>query len=560
MDQRTLLYVSLLFMSFLIWQAWQLDHAPKPEPTAVETAQVDSTAPVSSSSGEDLPEASSAGSQANVIPSANAVGGQLITVKTDVYDIVLSTVGGDVVAVKLPQYPVSLEQKDQPFTLLSQNTPRYMAQSGLIHDKMGGLDQSSRAPNHYAVYSSEATAYTLQDGQDSLEIKLSWNDGNGIFVDKIFTFRRGEYVINVRHAVRNDSEQPWVGRQYRQLRHGPATDTDGSRFLYTFTGGGYYTDKFNKIEFEDMRTEPVNIDVPVGGWVSIVQHYFLSAWFTPNEQAAQDFLYSKVVSSTGNDEYILGMRSDAKSIAPGATDTFETRLYTGPKRQQELEKLTKGLELTIDYGIFTIFSKPIFWLLAKIHALVGNWGWAIILLTIMIKLAFYRLSAASYRSMAKMKTVAPKLQEVRDKYGSDKQAQQQAMMELYKKEKINPLGGCLPILIQIPVFIALYWVLLESVELRQAPWMLWIKDLSIKDPYFVLPLLMGITMFIQQKLNPPPPDPMQAKLMMALPFVFTVFFAFFPAGLVLYWFVNNLLSILQQWNITRNLEKEPTKA
>lgn len=560
MDQRTLLYVSLLFISFLVWQAWQLDNAPQPITPAVEAGQTVPAGSVASiaaaQTGDDLPEANSASIAGEQPGQASSANGQLITVKTDVYDIVLNSVGGDILSVELPGYPVSLTQKDTPYVLLQKNHPRYMAQSGLIHDRVANQDLSSKAPNHYALYSSDSTSYVLEDGQDALNVVLSWTDGAGINVTKTFKFKRGQYFIDVEHTINNGSAEAWIGRQYRQIRHGPAIDSDGSKLLYTFTGGAYYTDKYNKVEFDDLREEPVNIEVPAGGWISVVQHYFISAWYTLADQPEKNLLYSKVVNTPNSEEYILGMRSDAATVAPGASETFNSQFYAGPKKQSELETLGKGLELTVDYGIFTIFSKPIFWMMTKIHSIVQNWGWSIILLTIMIKLAFYRLSASSYRSMAKMKAVGPKLQSVREKHGSDKQAQQAAMMELYKKEKINPLGGCLPIVVQIPVFIALYWVLLESVELRQAPWMLWIEDLSIKDPLYILPVIMGISMFVQQKLNPPPPDPMQAKLMMALPFVFTVFFAFFPAGLVLYWVVNNLLSISQQWYITKNLANE----
>jgi YidC/Oxa1 family membrane protein insertase len=290
----------------------------------------------------------------------------------------------------------------------------------------------------------------------------------------------------------------------------------------------------------------------------MMQHYFLSAWL-PNDPKAENFLYSKVVTAGGAQEYLIGSRSSATTIPAGERGTLSSRFYAGPKLQNDLEKLAPGLELTVDYGILTIISKPLFWLLSTIHSVVGNWGWAIILLTILIKAVFYKLSEAGFRSMAKMKNVAPKLKSLKERYADDKQGYQQAMMDIYKKEKINPLGGCLPILIQIPVFISLYWVLLEAVELRQAPWMLWIKDLAIKDPFFILPLLMGISMFIQQKLNPPQPDPMMQKMLTAMPIVFTVFFAFFPAGLVLYWFVNNLLSITQQWFITRAIEQEAKK-
>ena len=320
-----------------------------------------------------------------------------------------------------------------------------------------------------------------------------------------------------------------------------------------YVGTAYFDEKYEKLKFKDIAEEDLDKDI-TGGWVSMVEHYFISAWI-PESQQDKEKVYAKALGTVSQPEYSIGLRSASQTIAAGQTGSFKTRFYAGPKLHDRLAKIAPGLDLTSDYGIFTVIARPIFWLLRKINTFVGNWGWSIIFLTILIKLAFYKLSETSYRSMANMRQLAPKLQALKERCGDDKQKYQQAMMELYKQEKINPMGGCLPILIQIPVFISLYWVLLEAVELRQAPWMLWIKDLSIMDPFFILPILMGASMFIQQKLNPPPPDPIQAKLFMALPFVFTVFFAFFPAGLVLYWFANNLLSIAQQWVITRRVER-----
>jgi YidC/Oxa1 family membrane protein insertase len=335
------------------------------------------------------------------------------------------------------------------------------------------------------------------------------------------------------------------------LQRAKPIEDSANKFIYTYTGGAIYSEekKYEKIKFDDIAEADLNRDIK-GGWLAMLQHYFVSAWVPPAEQVHH--YYSKALK-TGR--FVLGAYSPNKTVSAGEQVNFESRFYAGPKLQHQLEAISKGLELTADYGWLTIIAKPIFWVLEKIHGIVQNWGWSIILLTVLIKLAFYKLSETSYKSMANMKKVAPRLQTLKERYGDDKQRLNQAMMEMYKKEKINPLGGCLPMLVQIPVFISLYWVLLEAVELRQAPWIFWIQDLSIKDPYFVLPLLMGITMFIQQKLNPAPPDPMQAKIMMSLPIVFTVFFAFFPSGLVLYWFVNNLLSILQQWYITKKIEE-----
>jgi YidC/Oxa1 family membrane protein insertase len=334
------------------------------------------------------------------------------------------------------------------------------------------------------------------------------------------------------------------------MRGIPGEGGVGSQFLYTYTGGAIYTpeEKYEKISFEDMESSKLSMEVK-GGWVGMLQHYFLGAWVPPAEET--DHFYSNVLPGQ---RYVLGAYTPSISLAAGGSHIFSSGFVAGPKLQDELEAIAPGLDLTVDYGWLTVLAKPIFWLLKSIQGVVLNWGWSIILLTLIIKLVFFKLSETSYKSMANMRKMTPRIQALKDRYGDDKQRLNQAMMEMYKKEKINPLGGCLPILVQIPVFIALYWVLLESVELRQAPWILWLQDLSIKDPYYVLPIIMGISMFIQQKLNPAPPDPMQAKIMMSLPFVFTIFFAFFPSGLVLYWVTNNILSIAQQWYITRQIE------
>lgn len=555
-SQRPFLYLSLLFLGFLVWQAWQTDHAPPPpvvEATSGNPAVGSAQQPVSV--GADVPESSAASvsSQAVPIASAPAVSNAtLVHVKTDVLDVTISTRGGDIVSLKLPSYPISLKQKDTPLEFLSAEEP-YIAQSGLLHDKTG-INAASRAPNHYAIYENAQSSYELTD-QNELKVPLRWISEDGVAIEKVFTFRPGQFVIDVDYQIQNGSATDWVGRQYNQLRRGEITSESSMLAPTSYTGGAYYTGKFEKLKFDDMQEEPLNQTV-TGGWVSMLQHYFVSAWI-PSSAEQSSKLYSKVVSGTTGNEYILGMSSaDSNLIAAGQTGSFSSRLYAGPKLQDDMAKLIPGLELTIDYGIFTIFSKPLFWLLSHIHGLVGNWGWAIIFLTILIKVVFFKLSEASYRSMAKMRKVAPKIKSLKDRFGADKQGHQKAMMELYKKEKINPLGGCLPILIQIPVFIALYWVLIEAVELRQAPWALWIQDLSIKDPFFILPVIMGVSMFVQQKLNPPQPDPMMQKMMMAMPFVFTIFFAFFASGLVLYWVVNNLLSISQQWYITRSIENE----
>ena len=560
-NQRSLLYIALAFTGFLLYQAWVTDHAPVPPPQAEDTNTAAKTEEATlPTSGDDIPQAGEGAAPPVEVPTAEKKDiAPTIKVVTDVLEVEISTQGGDIVSVNLPTYPVSLEKKDTPFQLLHREPSTYIAQSGLLHEKQTDIDHLKRAPNHYAKFAAAQSEYKLEEGAEELKVPLAWETSEGIFVGKVFTFKRGKFLVDLDYQIENKSSSPWVGRQYNQIRHS-AIDSDGGSMRMgarSFNGAAYYTEKYNKLAFSDMAEEPLKQEV-TGGWVSMMEHYFLSAWL-PNDPLSKNRLTSKVLSSNGAEEYLISMRSSPITIQAGESGELSSRFYAGPKLQNDLEKLAPGLELTVDYGILTIISKPLFWLLSTIHSAIGNWGWSIILLTILIKAVFFKLSAASYRSMAKMKSAAPKLKSLKERYGDDKQAYQKAMMDMYKKEKINPLGGCLPILIQIPVFISLYWVLLEAVELRQAPWMFWIKDLALKDPFFVLPLMMGITMFAQQKLNPPQPDPMMQKMLTMMPIVFTVFFAFFPAGLVLYWFVNNLLSIGQQWAITKGIEKEAKK-
>ena len=546
-NQRPLLIIALVTVLFLIWQAWEVDYGPKPAPVVADVTSDTPAAPT------DIPSAVTA--EPGAVPAASAavaVERKQIRVVTDVLDVLIDTQGGTVLRADLPTYPVSIDEPDVPVRILDHLDQRYVAQSGLRHTEVAGQDTLALAPTHHALYQAEQDEYRLAAGNDTLEVPLTWTGENGVTVTKVFTFRRGDFLVDVTHRVENRGSEVWTAQQYRQLRQGPAGDSDGSQFLYTFTGAAYFDDAFRKLKFEDMPDEPLDQDI-TGGWAAMLQHYFLSAWVPAADET--NHFYSMALSEGGKSDYIIGLRSTPVSVEPGASATFSTAFYTGPKIQSRLEEIAEGLDLSVDYGMFTIFAKPLFWLLELIHGWIGNWGWAIIAVTVLIKLAFYKLSATSYRSMANMRKVQPKMAALKERYGDDKQKLNQALFDLYKKEKINPLGGCLPILVQIPVFIAFYWMLLEAVELRQAPFMFWIQDLSTKDPYFVLPILMGITMIAQHKLNPQPLDPVQAKVMMILPIVFTVFFAFFPAGLVLYWFVNSLLSIAQQWVITRKIEK-----
>ncbi|MGD8514471.1 MAG: membrane protein insertase YidC [Granulosicoccaceae bacterium] len=535
---RTLLYISLALVLFLIWQAWERDYGQLAQP---EPAKAVSPQAVPS---EDLPTAPAVTGAATAIegvqrPPIEAPQSKRIHVTTDVFDIEIDTMGGDLRKVDLVKYPVSVDTPDQPFRLMTDEQANlFISQSGLLGDN---------APKHTAVYQSTADSYAMRDGEDTLAVTLEWRGENGVKIEKVYTFTRGKYDIDVEYRVHNSGNAAWNGRFYRQLKRAYAERE--SKFLYTFTGAVVSSpeEPYEKFDFDDMRDKNLARDIK-GGWVAMIQHYFIAAWTGDEGQA--NHVYTK---ATANDQFVVGMVANPTQVAAGQTATIKAKMFVGPKLQNELEALAPHLELTVDYGWLTVLAKPIYWLMKQIHGLLGNWGWSIIILTLLIKLVFYKLSETSYRSMARMRKMQPRLQQLKERFGDDKQGMQQAMMKLYKEEKINPFGGCLPILIQIPVFIALYWVLLESVELRQAPFVLWIKDLSTPDPYFVLPIVMGVTMILQQKLNPSPLDEMQKKIMMMLPIMFTVFFLFFPAGLVLYWTANNILSIAQQWVITKRV-------
>lgn len=546
---RIFLFMALAFLGMLIYQAWQEDYGPRRdaevpaeslaanEQPAVDTPDAPSHADIDSAAPSVPGEASqttNGGTQAS-----------LVRINTDMLELVVDTRGATIVDARLVKYPVAVDKPEVKYRLLSQRPSDYfILQSGLL-----GSDKA-RTPTHEAVFASDAQEYRLSDGDDSLSVDFVWTGEDGVRVTKRYTFNRGTHAITLDHIVDNASPTAWTGREYRQLQRGERTD-DGNVFMYTYTGGAIYTqeEKYQKYDFDDLGAGKLDVDAK-DGWVSMIQHYFLAAIVPPRGEL-QHF-YGKGLA---NGRAVIGAYTPAKTVAPGASDSFTGTLFVGPKLQAELEQLAEGLDLTVDYGWLVFIAKPMYWVLDKIQGFVHNWGWTIIIFTMLIKLAFFKLSETSYRSMANMRKLTPRIQALKDRYGDDKQRMQQAMMEMYKTEKINPLGGCLPMLVQIPFFIALYWVLLESVELRQAPWILWIDDLSIKDPFFVLPLIMGASMWVQQKLNPPPPDPMQAKIMMALPIVFTAMFAFFPAGLVLYWVINNLLSIAQQYVITKRIEE-----
>ena len=553
-DSRLFLYGALAVLAFLVWQTWEQERAPAPVAATADGAAPKARPPAPEEEERDVPAARAADVPA---PVARAAGGERIRVRTDVLELLLDTRGGSVVQVDLPRFPVSLDRPDAPVRLLYADEETYTAQSGLTHDAVAGVDHRDRAPTHKAVYHAERLDYDFRGADAPRAVALRWRGPDGLEVRKTYRFAPGSYLIGVEHELRNGSAGEWVGRQYRQLRRSAGRAPDRTSALFgntqalSFIGAAYHdAETYHKLSFDDLEEQEF-AQTYTDGWIALLQHYFVSAWIPARGEA--EHYYTRVIRGDRYPEYIIGMHSPAARVAPGGRAEFATQLYVGPKEQNRLAAIADGLDLTVDYGILTVLSKPLFWVLDWIYALVGNWGWAIVLLTVLIKLAFYKLSETSYRSMAKMRKFAPRFQQLRERYADDRAKLNEAMMKLYREEKVNPLGGCWPILVQIPVFIALYWVLLESVELRQAPFVGWVQDLSVRDPYYVLPVLMGASMIVQTKLNPTPPDPFQAKLMMALPVVFTVFFLFFPAGLVLYWLVNNLLSIAQQWYIIRRM-------
>ena len=554
-NSRLFLIAAMIFVGMLLWQQWQADYVYQ-QPINISEQQTGADTGLSADLPDigDLPDIADSPSGMQSTTNGQQVvqaaqGGRIILVDTDVLQARIDSRGGVLRSLKLKKYPTSLESPDDWLELVhSQADSSHILQSGL-------RNKEDIAPTHHSEYQASRSEYRLQDGEQDLLVPLTWQQ-DGITVTKTYHFKRGNYLVEVNHRVENNSQQDWQGSEYRQIQR--TRPLDESRLLYTYTGSVYYNEetKYEKVDFDDMEDSQLKVEAK-GGWIAMIQHYFLSAWVPKQDET--NLVYSIANTKRNPATYTIGMRSQNQTVAPGGSGEFSSQLFVGPKIVKRLEEISPGLDLTVDYGVLTFLSKPLYWLLDWYHSFVGNWGVAIILLTFTVKAVFYKLSETSYRSMAKMRKVSPRLKTLKERYGDDRQKMNQAMMELYKTEKINPMGGCLPILVQIPVFIALYWALLESVDLRQAPFILWINDLSVRDPYFVLPVIMGISMIIQQRLNPPPPDPIQAKIMMALPFVFSIFFAFFPAGLVLYWVVNNTLSITQQWIITKRIEAGATK-
>jgi YidC/Oxa1 family membrane protein insertase len=478
---------------------------------------------------------------------------ELLTVTTDVLKVGIDLTGGTLVSAELLDYPQELIFPEIKVNLLSRSgEDLFIAQSGLL--------SREAAPNHTSIYSSNSMRYSL-DNAEELRVPLTWKSDDGISVTKTFIFKRGDYDVSVRHTLTNNSGKTWEGSRYEQLQRAVPGEQEDGGFTnpgrYSFFGIGFYSpdEKLEKLDFDEVASEPYKRSFP-GGWLAMIQHYFFTAWIPPNEQV--NSYSTQVYSPSGLPRYIARAVSPAVNINSGESHEFQSRIYVGPKLQDVLNDIAPGLRHTVDYGIFTVFSKPLFWLMSAIHKLVNNWGWSIVLLTVLIKLLFFKLTEAQYRSMARMRKLQPRIEQLKERYGDDRQRMSQAMMEMYKTERVNPLGGCLPILIQIPIFIALYWVLLESVELRQAPFILWIDNLSEKDPYFILPLLNAVFMMLTQRLTPTAGmDPMQRKIMQFMPVGFSIMFAFFPAGLVLYWATNAGLSLAQQWYITRKIDAAP---
>lgn len=539
-NQRLLLFVVFSFSILLLWDAWREKEAPPQTAPATQAVQQNTQAAVVD---KDVPAAAAIATTQTAQPAGGLQSGARAIVKTDVLEVEIDANGGDLRRARLPGY-YEVDHPTQTLTLLTDKTAatRYVVQSGLLNVQKGLL------PNHKDVFELAGGTYQLTG--DSLSIPLVWNNPQaGIRVEKTYVFRRGSYEVELIQKITNNSTTPVQVESYGQLVRHDQPPQGESKFLYTFTGPAVYTDeaKFQKLAFGDIADGEAEFQKSAkDGWVGMLQHHFVSAWL-PRQGAERTYFAEKL----DTDLYSAGYRQAHGVLAPGQSQSLTSRLYIGPQIQKNLEAAAPGLDLTRDYGWLTPLSAPMFWVLEKIHGLAGNWGWAIVLFTILLKLVLWPLSASGYKGMAQMRALAPRLQKMKELYGDDRQKLHQAMADMYKKEKVNPLGGCLPILLQIPIFIALYYVLIASVEMRGAPWMGWITDLSAPDPFYVLPVLMGISSIIQVKLNPVPPDPLQAKIMMAMPIVFSVMFIFFASGLVLYWLVNNILSIAQQWAMNK---------
>jgi YidC/Oxa1 family membrane protein insertase len=555
-NQRLLIWAIFAFLAWITYQTWVQDYAPKPVPPVTEQPAETLSAPEVTAEEDGLPTISDSAPEQGAQPataeiateSAATAGAALVTVSTDVFDIVISTAGGTLQGAELKAYPKSKDRPDMLVRLLATDGAEY----GLIESGVRAADGAAEA-THLANFRASRSSYDIGNA-DELIVPLTWQDDSGLTVEKRYRFKRGSYEIGLEQVVSNGTAIPWRGAEYVRIKRRSA-EIERSMFnvdSYSFTGPIVYDgDKSEKLKRNDLLDDGRFEYSAQQGWIGSIEHHFLRAAVpTPGID------YNFDVAVKGDVATSSAIRRSLVSVAPGTSGTFATTLFVGPKLQQQLEQIDESLKLTVDYGWLTIISQPLFWLLSFVFGFVKNWGVAIIVVTFLIKLAFYKLTESSGRSMAKMRQLQPRMKALQDRYKDDKQALSQAMMDLYKREKVNPAAGCLPILIQMPFFLAFYWVLLESVEMRQAPFALWITDLSTRDPLFILPLIMGAAMFGQQKLNPAPADPVQAKVMQIMPIMFTVFFAFFPSGLVLYWVTNTLLSIAQQWKINRVVEAE----
>jgi YidC/Oxa1 family membrane protein insertase len=556
-NQRLLIWAFFGLMAWMTYQTWVMDYAPKPEPTQVggtaELAPPEGATPTSGP--DDLPEIS-APTETAALPSidgetppvAAAMAAPSVRVLTDVLDIEISARGGTLQKAAILKYPVAKDRPNTVIEMLSTDP----AQLGLIES---GVRATGGAPEatHLTRFESVRDRYELGNANDMV-VALTWSDPSGISVEKRYRFEKGSYAIGLEQVVTNGSGEVWRGAEYARIKR-YSREQERSMFdvdSYSFAGPIIYDgEKSEKLKRDDLLDDGKYTYFSSAGWFGSIQHHFVSAVVPP---PGDEYKYEVSVSGDISTSSAIG--TQVRAVAPGSSETFRTTLFVGPKLQAQLEEIDKTLKLTVDYGWLTIISQPLFWLLSFVYGFVANWGVAIIIVTFLIKLVFYKLTESSGRSMAKMRNLQPRMKALQDRYKDDRQALSQAMMDLYKREKVNPAAGCLPILIQMPFFLAFYWVLLESVEMRQAPFALWITDLSTRDPYFILPLIMGAAMFMQQKLNPAPADPVQAKVMQIMPIMFTVFFAFFPSGLVLYWVTNTLLSIAQQWKINNVVEAE----
>ena len=537
-SQRSFLLIGLAMVGFLLWQQWQLDYGPKPvSPVSTNAEQTKSTADLPNT--DDIPVATSDGQ--SMIATASK-GGEIISVSTDTLTLSIDTQGGDVVSANLVKFPVE-QGSTETYSLLKPNGDKlFIAQSGLIG--RDGTDTKGRP-----TYTAQQESYTLEG--DKLIVPLTLTTPGGLQVTKQFVFTRNSHKIDVIYAIKNNTSEPKQLQQFAQLKQS-MLEQEGSMFMPVYRGGAYSTeeDRYSKYSFDDMLDTKLR-ESTAAGWVAMIEHYFVSAWVPPQDQTNN--LFSRILQETNG---VIGYTGESVIIQAGESAEISSILYLGPKDQDTLAQMARGLDLTVDYGFLWMISQPLFWFLQFIHSIVGNWGFAIILITIVVKGLMYPLTKKQYESMAKMRALKPKMDALKERYGDDKQKMQKAMMEMYKKDKVNPMGGCFPLLLQMPIFLALYWVLLESVELRHADFIFWITDLSAKDPFFVLPILTGASMYLLQKLQPMTmTDPMQQKIMQFMPVAMSLFFFIFPAGLVLYWLISNLITLIQAKFIYASMEK-----